>query len=227
LAPNQPETLGLQGAVLAIVAAGTLDNLGDGASLRDLGSHMDNLLNRLRRALLQGAALAAATGYAGCGDDTTRDQPDPSDAAISGDAATTNDDGSASMELVPYAVDRLGCYGEDYGDGFGYHGRCCLKAQCYTPTQGVCETNPGSLPGRPTGSGSCACGATAGIAPVAAGHNLSLEGPYLPNPDDEPSSPGSCCYLVATIKCDGRPLIVDDHAIVAPLTTRDDWMRFA
>jgi hypothetical protein len=37
------------------------------------------------------------------------------------------------------------------------------------------------------------------------------------------SPEGTCCYLVGSIGCEGRPLLVDGAAIVAPLSRRGDW----
>jgi hypothetical protein len=37
------------------------------------------------------------------------------------------------------------------------------------------------------------------------------------------SPEGTCCYLVGSIGCEGRPLVVAGAAIVAPVVPRDDW----
>jgi hypothetical protein len=51
----------------------------------------------------------------------------------------------------------------------------------------------------------------------------TLKGPYAPNPNGTLVTPGSCCYLVGSITCEGRPLSVADAAIVAPIVPRGDW----
>jgi hypothetical protein len=173
---------------------------------------MRSFLDQLRDALLQGAALAYAGINVGC-EHTPEPPKSQPDAALETDAAQT---------LVPYAIDRIDCYGEDHGNGtFGYHGRCCATARCYTPSDGAaCASRArGVVSGLPTGSGSCDCAMTAGLSETD-------QGPYAPNPEHTPASEGSCCYLVAAIKCDGRPLIVDSAAVLAVLVVRDDWMSF-
>jgi hypothetical protein len=117
--------------------------------------------------------------------------------------------------LEPYALDDLGCLGPTL-DG-GYDGQCCVSALCYTPAEGAClaasERPPIPLP---LGSGTCSC-------PVGEGSNLTVRGPYAPNPGGSPSQDGTCCYLVGSIGCEGRPFVVAGAAIVAPLARRGDW----
>ncbi len=50
---------------------------------------------------------------------------------------------------------------------------------------------------------------------------MDVDGPYAAlSPNDD----GTCCYLVGTIGCDGRPLLVEGAARVAPITRRRDWL---
>ena len=99
----------------------------------------------------------------------------------------------------------------------GYAGQCCISAHCYTPDAGACLAADQRPPiPLPPGSGSCGC------SPEGVGRS-TLKGPYAPNPDGMPFPDGSCCYLVGAIGCEGRPLVVEGTAIVAPLAARDDW----
>ena len=125
-------------------------------------------------------------------------------AGAGGDAPVTS--------LQPYPAADLGCTGEPQQSGF--HGQCCARAYCYTPSDGVCVP-PAQAPdavGRSYGSGECLCGAQ----PIA--------GPYAPNPTDTPKSEGSCCYIISAIGCDGRPLLVDGRAVTSELERRADWI---
>ncbi|WP_282423629.1 hypothetical protein [Polyangium sp. 15x6] len=84
------------------------------------------------------------------------------------------------------------CYGPVYDDDFGYHGQCCDITLCTAPVNGVCPgANEVVLKGRPPGSGECEC--------------EPLRGPYA---SENQGSAESCCYLVGSIGCDGRPLLV-------------------
>ena len=59
--------------------------------------------------------------------------------------------------------------------------------------------------------GKCLCGA-------------GVQGPFAANPADQPVKTGTCCYVISSIGCDGRPLLVDGAPIVSPLTRRSDWI---
>lgn len=115
-------------------------------------------------------------------------------------------------DLEPYPADQIGCYGENFGGGFGLHGQCCVSAKCSPRVDGVC---PSSDFARPSGSGSCSCIASPLEEPVM--------GPYAAHPADTSNPEAACCYLVAAIGCDGRPLLVDGHAVRAPVVGRADW----
>ena len=141
---------------------------------------------------------------AGAGGDASVGGSDSTIAGAGGDAPVTS--------LQPYPAADLGCTGEPQQSGF--HGQCCARAYCYTPSDGVCVP-PAQAPdavGRSYGSGECLCGAQ----PIA--------GPYAPNPTDTPKSEGSCCYIISAIGCDGRPLLVDGRAVTSELERRADWI---
>ncbi len=197
---------------------------------------MSRLLGRLRNAVLQGAALAAATGGSGCYDS----EDDPTLDASTGPSGRGGEGGSStpmagagraspmtmprtdgSVPLAAYPLERLGCHGDDH-DG-GYFGRCCVKAVCDVPQpSGFCASSPDH--GLPAGSGTCGC------SPFEGFERDGIEGPYAPNPADpaDPSADdGQCCYLVATITCTGRPLIVGGAFVVARLVLRSDWAGLA
>ena len=99
------------------------------------------------------------------------------------------------------------------GEGNGFGTECCVTAQCFTPVSGECpaadEVGEEELADFPPGSGSCEC--------------LPVEGPFVPRSDDQPATPGRCCYLVAAIDCMGRPLLVAGAPRVAGVTRRADW----
>jgi hypothetical protein len=130
-------------------------------------------------------------------------------------SAGANSAGAASIgqQLAPYPVEALGCSGPVH-DG-GYYGQCCAKARCYTPEVGTECVAPDAAPeklGTSFGSGSCLCGAT------------PVQGPYANNPAHDPEEAGTCCYVVSSISCDGRPLLVDGTPLVSAATRRCDWV---
>ena len=160
---------------------------------------MSSLLAKLQNAITQGSLLATGAVLANCGSsaDTTR---------IVADSGRPD----AGM-LAPYPQESLGCHGTDYGNGPGYHGQCCAKLECYAPQAGqpcvaVHHVAEAGVP-LPPGSGKCSCG---GSNPLKQG----VDGPFAAPADAGIASDG-CCYLVSSITCDGRPLIVDDHALLA------------
>ena len=113
----------------------------------------------------------------------------------------------------PYPVSAIGCSGPVYNSGF--HGQCCANALCYTPDDGsecVAPEAATAKLGRSYGSGSCLCGAT------------PIQGPFADNPAHVPTQPGTCCYVVSSIGCDGRPLLVDGAPTISALTRRCDWL---
>lgn len=189
---------------------------------------MRSFLDRLGRAMLQGAALGALT--VGCGGDTEPGTPDEggtggtasgSGGQTSGQTPGTGGQSSGQTggsgnggELEPYPVASIGCSGEDRGDEGPYYGQCCVEAACYTPDDGEClgpdQLTRTLLPELPAGSGSCSCGE-------------GVSGPYASRDDHEPSSSGTCCYLVPSIGCEGRPFLVEAVALVAPVVRRSDW----
>lgn len=165
---------------------------------------MSTLLKRLQLAIGTGAALCAPT--VACNDATVK-----SDAGrdASSDASTT--------DAGTYELTQLGCSGPFY-DG-GYYGQCCVDALCYTPTASACMAadDPllrSTLVGFPPGSGSCSCAELGAEA---------VSGPYAPNPSNPDEPDGSCCYLVGSISCEGRPLCVEGEQVVAAVVVRNDW----
>jgi len=158
---------------------------------------------RLEQALGSGAALALLSVPA-CGGSATNTEP------TAGPSGTA---GSSAQQLTPYPVSGLGCSGEVH-DG-GYYGQCCADALCYTPEDGKACVAADSAPeklGKFYGSGACLCGAE------------SLRGPFAPNPAHEPRKAGTCCYVISSITCDGRPLLVEGAPLVSALTQRRDWI---
>jgi hypothetical protein len=62
------------------------------------------------------------------------------------------------------------------------------------------------------GSGSCLCGDT------------PIQGPFAKNPAHDPEMAGTCCYVVSSITCEGRPLLVDGTPLVSEVTQRCAWI---
>lgn len=160
---------------------------------------MQTLLKRVQLAIGAGAALCAPIGCS--------------------DSVSVNDAGrdASATDAGTYALDDLGCAGPVH-DG-GYYGQCCVEALCYSPNAGACMVAtdpllPSTLSGFPPGSGSCSC-SELGMAAVA--------GPYAPNPNNPDEPDGTCCYLVGSIACTGRPLCVEGEQVVAAVVRRSDW----
>lgn len=108
--------------------------------------------------------------------------------------------------LSPYALDAATCSGP------GAYRQCCVTARCYTPDAGeacVAVADAHKKVSYPPGSGWCLCN--------------TPTGPFAPNPQAAPADNGTCCYLVGSQGCDGRPLLVEGVALIASLTHRSDW----
>ncbi|WP_437588256.1 hypothetical protein [Sorangium sp. So ce1000] len=128
----------------------------------------------------------------------------------------------ASAPLDPYPDPT--CVGP-FHDG-GYYGQCCYKVHCTAPVNGACPAASEAAPhleNLPPGSGTCTCSAE---GEGAAGW---IQGPYA---NRTASDPASCCYLVGSISCEGRPLLVRGEPRVAPLArgqsawSETAWQRF-
>jgi hypothetical protein len=159
----------------------------------------ERIAQKLSRAIAQGAALASMTSIVGC-----------------------SDDHPGNTNLVPYALNGVGCWGASH-DG-GYYGQCCADAHCYTPSDGS-SCRPADnvrdlLSEFPPGSGECNCN-------LAEDASTGVAGPFAPNSAHTPRTAGQCCYLVGSISCTGRPLMVDGQPLLAELSTRSDWAPFA
>ena len=160
---------------------------------------MQIFLTRLLRASRWGATLVLA---AGCGTTVTGGGDGGGGAGGSSQTTTTGDpvdpDGN---ELQP--TPELTCVGPVYNDDFGYHGQCCYEVHCAAPdSNGVCAT-PGNaqLSDLPPGSGTCECS--------------ERSGPYA---NSDPAAAEACCYLVGSIGCDGRPLMIGGEPRLADVT---------
>lgn len=105
------------------------------------------------------------------------------------------------------------CTGPDYGDGPGFYGQCCQHLICRQMVDGVC---PVGNDGKFYGSGTCLCGS-----------DHPIQGPYAVDPADPATATaraaGPCCYLTSSIRCDGRPIHVDDSVRIAAVVARGDW----
>jgi len=117
------------------------------------------------------------------------------------------------VTLEPYDLDKVGCSGP-FLDG-GYYGQCCVKARCQPKTGGECvEAKTLLWPG----SGTCGCSVVDGGSAVL--------GPYARNPNADDAE-GECCYLIGSIGCVGRPLMVKGEAVIAEVVGRKDWAVYA
>jgi len=177
---------------------------------------------RLEQAVGSGATLALLTLPACASTSTGGSNGGSGASGASGMAgAATAGEGGASTagaagegnQLSPYPVGALGCSGPEH-DG-GYYGQCCAEALCYTPDDGsecvASEAAPNKL-GTFYGSGSCLCGAE------------PIRGPFAANPAHDPAQAGTCCYVISSITCEGRPLLVDGAPLLSALTRRRDWL---
>lgn len=100
-------------------------------------------------------------------------------------------------------------------------GPCCTDVACYEPDGDAClslaeaKKSKGITLTEAVGSGTCACGASNGVA-----------GPFTV-PSDYPkgkgASPGQCCYTSTYNSCTGRPLVAGGALRVAPLTSSGAW----
>jgi len=197
----------------------------------------------LRESIHAGAALAALTLAAGCGgkdvagtEVRTADHPSttpvntPTTPTTEASDAATDASGVALSPDLPhetYSLAQIGCFGPSHGGG--YDGQCCFQAHCYTPEAGAACLGADSSALRtkihlPIGSGDCGCS-------VAEQGREFLTGPFASNPADESEGDaggdqrsGSCCYVVGSISCTGRPFCVDGAWLVAEAVARADWL---
>jgi hypothetical protein len=156
----------------------------------------------------------ASTGGGSTGGSATGGQ---SGGAGQGGATISQGGVASAWSGEEYSLELIGCGGEN-GGGFGFHGQCCYTALCYESVECLPADSlelPQKLQGFPPGSGRCTCSLD--------GREI-VSGPFSPNPEDPkvPSS-GNCCYVVGGIGCDGRPLMIDGMARVAPVVVRSDW----
>lgn len=156
---------------------------------------MRPFLQRILAASHWGASLVLA---AGCGSSISGGNG--GSGGSGGSTSTTGtipDGGTAVGDLDPLPTPA--CMGPFY-DG-GYYGQCCDEIVCNAPTDGFClapdDARP-TLSGLPPGSGSCEC--------------ADLRGPYEGGAD---AGDKSCCYLVGSISCEGRPLTVEGEIRLA------------
>lgn len=171
---------------------------------------MERMLERLERAMQRGLMMSMA--LAAC---SAKEVSEPMDSVEQ--VAGAGGEGATTPGLQSYPDDAYPtCSGPTYGQGgapSGYDGQCCVEPMCFTPEHGACppadQVGSAELPEFPPGSGTCGC------SPV--------EGPFAPRKDHEAATPGSCCYLVGSIGCTGRPLLVNGSLRVAASARRSDW----
>jgi hypothetical protein len=70
-----------------------------------------------------------------------------------------------------------------------------------------------------------------GPCPCSVDGHPAVEGPFAPNPTEALEAGGdpaaTCCYVVGSQYCLGRPFVWNGLAHVAPLAARGDWGLFA
>ncbi|MEZ4302501.1 MAG: hypothetical protein R3B70_46665, partial [Polyangiaceae bacterium] len=122
-----------------------------------------------------------------------------------GNEVIVDSDGN-TLETTPDGT----CYGETYSDSFGFHGQCCDEEHCIAPVDGSCPSaQEAVITDAPPGSGECECD--------------ERKGPYA---NSDAASAESCCYLLGSIGCDGRPLLVDNAPRLAPvMPCRGPWAK--
>lgn len=146
---------------------------------------------------------ASGSGGAGAGGSTTTGMsPDAGDPGAGGSTMTgmSLDGGTPLNNLDPLPVPV--CSGPSYdAGGGGFEGRCCEITPCTAPIDGICPS-PADLrntaPSLPPGSGTCECS--------------TRRGPFAGTND---AGDALCCYLVGSISCEGRPLLVHGEARLA------------
>jgi hypothetical protein len=198
---------------------------------------MNSMRERLGQAIWRGALLSAVVVSA-CGGKSDEDGAEQNTSGSGGTTGTGGKNASGgsagnsspggtggsaggiatSLPLLP-SDDYPSCSGPEQ-DG-GYYGQCCVSPHCYTPSSGDCaaaDEVSSLLPEFPPGSGSCNC------IPEE-GEGLGVVGPYRSRTGVTPVSAGECCYLVGSISCEGRPLLIAGVARVAGLRHRADWAR--
>lgn len=138
-----------------------------------------------------GGASSTTTGgtATGGGGTTTTDMTTPSTSTLTS---------PPWQELEPTPTPT--CVGPDYGNGPGYYGQCCYEVHCSLPElDGVClDPKSATLTDLPPGSGECEC-------------EMRL-GPFQ---NTNTADSQKCCYLVGSIACDGRPLMIEGEARLA------------
>jgi hypothetical protein len=159
---------------------------------------------RLMRAFLQRILLASQWGaslvlVAGCGSNVSGSggSGGGTGGTTTGTTGPVPDGGVAVGNLDPLPTPV--CSGPVY-DG-GYYGQCCEIVLCEPPTDGACsaaDVAHTTLAGLPPGSGECECS--------------PIRGPYAGTAD---GGAATCCYLVGSISCEGRPLLVAGEARLA------------
>jgi len=188
----------------------------------------------LRQSLAAGAALASLTAATGCDEDTVvggAPIPTPNDAHlanISLDSGTTPDSSvtpaAPDGSLQPYPLESVTCI--ETPDAGPYYGpQCCFEAACYVPPDGAaCTSDLARLPVgdlSPHGIGYCGCSLE--------GHPAA-QGPFARNPahptDSAIAADATCCYVIGSRQCLGRPFVVGGLGRIAPLAARSDWNLF-
>ncbi|XXX75198.1 hypothetical protein WMF30_46875 [Sorangium sp. So ce134] len=182
---------------------------------------MRTFLRRLLVASQWGASLALASGCGPHVEPGGSSTPPEGTSSQSGGSSTSSGGASsqsggggepgppdASAPLDPYPDPT--CVGPIH-DG-GYEGQCCYEVHCAAPVGGACPAASEAaqhLDDLPPGSGTCMCDGD------GEGGAESIMGPFA---NRTASDPASCCYLVGSIGCEGRPLLVRGEPRVAPLT---------
>ena len=210
------------GAALALLSApacggsASLDGASGAANVSG-AANLPGTTNVSGAANLSHGGTAASTEGPEPPDTETGGQPATSIGGAAGVAGYTGCNlewagGCNADETMPFPVSSLGCSGEFHEEGF--HGQCCADALCYTPKDGSECVAPKDAPDRLGvwyGSGECLCDA-------------EIRGPFAANPAHKPQMEGTCCYVISSIGCDGRPLLVDGAPVVSELTRRVDWV---
>jgi hypothetical protein len=176
-------------------------------------SHLGQLALELRGSIAAGAALAALGFAAGCGV--------PTEPSV--DAPGGGGDSTLRSALEPVPSEAIGCFGPLSDQPMSWGPQCCFEASCYRPRDGAScmaadDPELGTAIELPPGSGSCGC-------QVLEEGRPAVSGPYATNAAATADG-DSCCYVVGSVGCAGRPFVVSGDGRLAPLATRSDWRLF-
>lgn len=220
--------LALSGAALGAVACGgdadageITDRSGEAAAGGSMGDAGDAGAGGSGEVAGTSGSAGSSGSWAGsAGDGESGGAGEAGSAGASGDAGSAGESGSAGAMGEYWSAEcEAWPAGQTVDDACPqdapHAGSCSLR--CYEPgEQGTPEGSCGD-PSSPL------IEALLEVNPQGSGCNGShvQGGPYCNIGD----ASGGCCYLIYADWCDGRPLLVDGRALVAPLRRSSGWLQ--